>query len=72
MPTPHAPRRGTEVRAYREKLGVTQVQVVRTWGRSQPQLSRIENDRMGVSDRAYEELLAAIDEAARRLRKGEP
>ena len=65
MPTPHAPRRGEAVRAYREKLGVTQVQVVRTWGRSQPQLSRIENDHMGVSDRAYEELLAAIDEAAR-------
>lgn len=69
MPTPPAPRRGDAVRAYRERLGVSQVQVIRIWGRSQPQLSRIENDRLGMTDQAYEELLAAIDEAARQKTK---
>ena len=57
---------GERVRRLREDYGLTQSAVAREWGRPQPNLSRIENGWVGVSDDQFDAIVGAILRAQRR------
>jgi transcriptional regulator with XRE-family HTH domain len=56
---------GDEIRALRQRYGLTQKQVCAAWGeRPQPNLARIETNRRRMTATAKQELINAIHDAA--------